>query len=130
MLKKKNVKGSRAWEQFRVVYNNNNKEVFGMACYSICKSRFVYKKVVDGRERSMGTKNMLDHMKCCNTTRRSGTNSDNSSSKAPDSSVGCIGKRIAEQTRTISIREKTATLIASAHLPYRFVENEEFKKLA
>ena len=36
----------------------------------------------------------MDHMKRCNTPRRSRTNSDNSSSKAPDSSVGHIGKRI------------------------------------
>ena len=30
---KKNMKGSRAWDQFRVVLNpSNNEEVFGVAC--------------------------------------------------------------------------------------------------
>jgi len=37
-LKKKNMKGSRAWEQFRVVYDpSNDVEVFEVACCCVCK---------------------------------------------------------------------------------------------
>ena len=33
LKKKKNTKGSRAWEQFRIVLDSsNNEEVFGVAC--------------------------------------------------------------------------------------------------
>jgi len=38
ILKKKNVKGSRAWNQFRVVLNPwNDEEVFGVACCCILR---------------------------------------------------------------------------------------------
>ena len=38
----------------------------------------------------------------------------------------CSGKKVGEGTRK-AIREKTATLVAAAHLPYRFVEQEALK---
>jgi len=37
--------------------------VFGIAWCSICKSCFVYKKLVNCQERLMGKKNILDHLK-------------------------------------------------------------------
>ena len=39
------------------------------------------------------------------------------------------GKKVGEGTRK-EIREKTATLVAAAHLPYRFVEQEALKDFA
>ena len=60
ILMKKNLKGSRTWEQFRVVLNpSNNDEVFGVACCCVCKVCILYKTKVSGEERSLGTKNML-----------------------------------------------------------------------
>ena len=38
-------------------------------------------------------------------------------------------KKVGEGTRK-AIREKTATLVAAAHLPYRFVEQEALKNFA
>jgi len=38
LKKKKNAKGIRAWEQFRIVVDSsNNFEVFGVACCCLCK---------------------------------------------------------------------------------------------
>ena len=66
LKKKKNAKGSRAWEQFRIVWDvENGEEVFGSACCTTCKTCLLYKKLVNGAERSMGTKNLLDHLKHC-----------------------------------------------------------------
>ena len=45
ILKKKNTKGSRVWDQFRVVLNPlNDEEVFGVAFCCICKVCILYKK--------------------------------------------------------------------------------------
>ena len=53
LKKKKNAKGSRAWDQFRVVFDpSNNSEVFGVACCCVCKVCILYKKKVSGEERS------------------------------------------------------------------------------
>ena len=45
LKKKKNAKGSRAWDQFRVVLNPlNDEELFGVACCCICKvCIYIYK---------------------------------------------------------------------------------------
>jgi len=158
LRKNKNVKGSRAWEQFRIVYNSlTDEEVFGVACCSVCKACIVYKKVVRGEERSLGTKNMLDHLRRClpararvNTSTSSegestcssnhlasskpGTSSSCTVSKRPclntlDSYVLRSGKKVGEGTRKV-IREKTATLVAAAQLPYRFVEQDALKNFA
>ena len=41
LKKKKNAKGSRVWEQFRIVFDpSNNDKVFGVACCCVCKHRF------------------------------------------------------------------------------------------
>ena len=57
LKKKKDTKGSRAWQQFRIVFDPvNNEEVFGVACCSVCKVCILYKKKVRGEERSLGTK--------------------------------------------------------------------------
>ena len=65
ILKKiKNAKGSRAWEQFWIVFDRfNDNEIFGVTCCSVCKVSILYKKKMSGEERSLGTKNMLDHLK-------------------------------------------------------------------
>ena len=49
--------------------------------------------------------------------------------KTLDSYVTRSGKKVREGTRKV-IREKTATLIAAAHLPYRFVEHQASGSLA
>ena len=77
---KKNSKGSRAWERFRAVLNpSNNDEVFGVACCCVCKVCILYKTKVSGEERSLGTKNMLDHMKRCLPARASAPRRSDSS---------------------------------------------------
>ena len=43
---KRNTKGSHAWEQFRIVWNKNGEEVFGVACCANCKTCLLYKKLV------------------------------------------------------------------------------------
>ena len=139
----KKLKGSCAWDQFRLVWDpTTNEEVFGIACCNICKSCLLYKKKIKGEEKSMGTKNMLDHLKNCTPTSRSsravsGSESDSSSSstctvvrvsgmKTLDSFVKRSGKKVGEETKML-IRERTATLVAAAHLPYCFVELESLK---
>ena len=91
----------------------------------------------------MGTKNMLDHLKNYTPTSRSsramsGSESESDSSststvvrrvsgmKTLDSFVKRSGKKVGEETKML-IRERTATLVAAAHLPYCFVELESLK---
>ena len=91
------------------MYDTNDEEVFGIACCSICKSCFVYKKMVSSQERSMGTKNLLDHMKlynspvsphCSRTTSDSGGSGCSLTSRGTlDSFVKRTGKRVAEQAK-------------------------------
>ena len=55
LKKKKNAKGSRAWDQFRVVFDpSNNSEVFGVACCCVCKVCILYKpghiRVISGSD--------------------------------------------------------------------------------
>ena len=145
--------------------SSNNEEVFGVACCCVCKVCILYKKKVSGEEKSLGTKNMLDHLKRClparasvrdqgdstsseieSTCSSSGSSSSSSSSsskcsstsskaiqrpslKTLDSYVMRSGKKVGEGIRK-AIREKTATLVAAAHLPYRFVEHEALKNFA
>ena len=72
ILKKKNMKGSRAWEQFRIMLDSSsNEEVFEVACCCVCKVCILYKKKVSGEEKSLGTKNTLDHLKQCLPARAS-----------------------------------------------------------
>ena len=145
----RNSKGSPAWDQFRIVWDpDKNQEVYGIACCSVCKSCLLYKKLVNGEEKSMGTKNMLDHLKNCVPSSRSsraavaGTDTESSSSsststvvrrvsgmKTLDSFVKRSGKKVGEETKML-IRERTAALVAAAHLPYRFVELESLKSFA
>ena len=49
--------------------------------------------------------------------------------KTLDSFVMRSGKKVGEGTQK-KICEKTATLVAAAHLPYRFVEQEALKDFA
>ena len=49
--------------------------------------------------------------------------------KTLDSYVTRSGKKVREGTRKV-IPEKTATLVAAAHLPYRFVEHQASGSLA
>ena len=81
LKKKKNAKGSRAWEQFWIVFDHSSdNEIFGVACCGVCKVSILYKKKVSGEERSLGTKNMLDHLKRCTPARASTSPSDKSDS--------------------------------------------------
>ena len=63
--------------------------MFGFACCTTCKTCLLYKKLVNGAERSMGTKNLLDHLKHCvaawRTYHRSGSTSSTSSTEAVES---------------------------------------------
>ena len=55
--KKKETKGSRAWQQFWTMFNPvNNEEVFRVMCYCVCKVCILYKKGVKREERSLGKK--------------------------------------------------------------------------
>ena len=97
------------------------------------------------------TKNMLDHLKNCtpfscnDSSVASGSGSSVASGrdsscaskvvervpgmKTLDSFVKRTGKKVGEQTKTL-IRKRTATLVAAAQLPYRFVEQESLKDFA
>ena len=46
-----------------------------------------------------------------------------------DSFIKCSGKKVNATTKN-KICERTAALVAAAHLPYRFVENNELDKFA
>jgi len=63
LKRKKNAKGSQSWNQFWIVYNSNDEEIFGIAWCSIHKSCFVYKKLVNGQERLMRTKEYVGSFK-------------------------------------------------------------------
>ena len=85
----------------------------------------------------MGTKNLLDHLKhcmssqcmCCGSTSSSSTEAIDTPSAARtlDSFVKRSGKKVTVVAKD-KIRERIAALVASAHLPYRFVENTELDK--
>ena len=62
LKRKKDTKGSRVWDQ---VWDDSGEEVFGVVCYANCKKCFIYKKLIEGQVRSMGTKNLLDYLKHC-----------------------------------------------------------------
>ena len=82
LKKNKNTKGSRAWQKFRTVYDESRgeEEVFGYACCVTCKTCLRYKKLVDGTEKLMGTKNLLDHLKQCVSSQSKYRGSTSSSS--------------------------------------------------
>ena len=81
LKKKKNTKGSRAWQKFRTVYDESRgEEVFGYACCVTCKTCLRYKKLVDGTEKLMGTKNLLDHLNQCVSSHSKYRGSTSSSS--------------------------------------------------
>ena len=64
LKKRKDTKGSKAWQQFQIMFNPvNSEEVFGVACCCLCKVCILYKKKMRGEEISLGTKNLLDHLK-------------------------------------------------------------------
>ena len=146
LKKKKNAKGSRAWEQFRTVCDENGDEVFGVACCANCKTCLLYKKLVNGEQKLMGTKSLLDHLKhcargsstsheCASSSSLSSTETLDSEGKSTiatrtlDSFIKRSGKKVNATTKN-KIRERTAALVAAAHLPYRFVENNELDKFA
>ena len=83
----------------------------------VCKVCILYKMKLSGEEKSLGTKNMYEGTK------------NRPSLKTLDSYVMRSGKKVGEGIRK-AIREKTATLVAAAHLPYRFVEHEALKNFA
>ena len=83
LKKKKNTKGSRAWQKFRIAYDESSgEEVFGYACCVTCKTRLLYKKLVDGTEKSMGMKNLLDHLKHCVSSQTMYRSTSSSSTEA------------------------------------------------
>jgi len=48
----KRSKGSRAWDQFRLVWDPvKNEQVRGVACCSVCKSCLLYKRIANGKEK-------------------------------------------------------------------------------
>jgi len=50
----KKSKGSRAWDQFRLVWDPvKNEQVRGVACCSVCKSCLLYKRIANGKEKSL-----------------------------------------------------------------------------
>ena len=62
----KKSKGSHGWDQFHLVWDPvKNEQVHGFACCSMCKSSLLYKRMENEEEKSLGTKNMLDHSKNC-----------------------------------------------------------------
>ena len=89
---------------FRIVYDESSgEEVFGYACCVTCKTCLLYKKLVDGTEKSMGTKNLLDHLKHCVSSQSTYESSLSSSTEAIgtpsvartlDSFVKRLGKRL------------------------------------
>ena len=56
LKRKKITKGSHAWEKFRTICDENSDEVFRVAYCVNCKTCLLYKKLVNGEQKSMGTK--------------------------------------------------------------------------
>ena len=96
----------------------------------------------------MGTMNMLDHLKkfvpssCSSHASVAGTDTESSSSsststvvkrvsgmKTLDNFVKQSGKKVGEETKML-IRERTAAVVAAAHLPYCFVKLKSLKNFA
>ena len=87
----------------------------------------------------MGTKNLSDHLNHCvssQSTLRGSTSSSSteaidtpSTARTLDSFVKRSGKKVTVVAND-KIHERTAALVASAHLPHRFVENTELDKFA
>ena len=91
LKKKKNAKGNHAWEQFRIVWDENSEEVFAVVCCANCKTCFLYKKLENGAEKSMGTKNLLDHLKYCVATQSTHHRSESTLSASSTETVESEG---------------------------------------
>ena len=77
--------GNRAWKQFWAVFDpSNNANVFGVTCCCVCKVCIHYKRKMSGEKRSLGTKNMLDHLKWCLPAPASARNQSDSTSSASE----------------------------------------------
>ena len=85
----KKSKGSHAWDQFRLVWDPvDNQEVRGIACCSVCKS-CLHKTSLNGEEKSLGTKNMLDHIKNCTPSSSSSVTSSSDGATSSSSTTVC-----------------------------------------
>ena len=49
----------------QLVLDDNGHEIFGIACCKSCNVAITFKKKENGKERSLGTKNLLDHINNC-----------------------------------------------------------------
>ena len=98
----------------------------------------LYKKLVDGTEKSVGTKNLSDNLKHCVSSQTTyGSTSSSSTEPIGTPSVtrtlDSFAKRSGKEVTTLAkdkIHERTAALVAAAYLPYRFVENTELDRFA
>ena len=50
-------------------FETKGEEVFRVVCYANRKTCFLYKKLVNRQAKSMGIKNLLDHLKHCVASR-------------------------------------------------------------
>ena len=122
MKRKKNAKGSHAWEQFQIVWDANGNEVFELRVVPFVRLVCCTKKLVwylNGQEKSMGTKNLLDHLKyyvasrgesCKDASSSSAETSDSRSkptsiTRTLDSFVKCSGKKVNTATKIKFVKE-------------------------
>jgi len=118
LKRKKNAKGSHAWEQFQIVLDANGDKVFGVACCAICETCLLYKKLVNGQEKSMGTKNLLDQLKHC-VASQGKSRKDASSASAETSDSGGKSTSIA---RTLDSFVKRSGKKVNTATKIRFVK--------
>ena len=87
----KKSKGSHAWDQFCLVWEPvSNQEVCGISCCSMCKSCIRYKMSLNGEEKLLGTKNMLDHKKNCTQSSSSSVTSSSNGATSNSSTAVCL----------------------------------------
>ena len=103
----KKSKGSHAWDQFCLVWDPvNHQEVCGVACCSVCKLCLRYKMSVDGEEKLLGTKNMLDHIKNCTPSSSSSVQSGSDGSSNSGSSTQFVQKVPGQRTLDSFVKRK------------------------
>lgn len=113
----------------QIVMDENGEEVFGVACCDGCKTTLVYKKMENGVQKSLGNKNMLDHLLSCSTkaaTLTKKTSSSGTSGQTIDSFFQRGASYKVPDSVLHQLRDKQTMMVASAHLPFHFVENEGF----
>ena len=59
------TKSSSVWNTFKLVKNDKDEIIFGVACCKNCYCCFIFKKEINGSVQYVGTNSLIQHNKSC-----------------------------------------------------------------